>query len=225
METRAKFRKYDTDDSGSIDRDELVGLLRALHLEKYIPAADAIEKVAPPKAGEVDKGILIPKDPTLISNQISMHPESLVEGQLKQLTLKGETLTDALKSMAKVGFGAIASMDVPHVGDKKKHKKENREWVTADSVVSRKSFTWSKNDAEQGHVDLKDIKRVTESDAGDLDGIRAFEVALRAKIQDKHGGEPVGIVYIFGADNAEEREEWIETLKLTILQECPHQHQ
>ena len=77
METRKKFQQYDTNDSGSIDRDELTGLIRALHLEKYVPKCQMIEATA---AGP---GIRVEKPAEEVA-PLAAQEEPIVEGELKQ---------------------------------------------------------------------------------------------------------------------------------------------
>ena len=47
-ESQIKFTAFDANGNGSIDRDELAGLIRALDLEKYVPSADDLEDENPP---------------------------------------------------------------------------------------------------------------------------------------------------------------------------------
>ena len=46
--SQEKFQEYDTNKNGSIDRDELAGLIRALDLMKYVPTAEEMDEDDPP---------------------------------------------------------------------------------------------------------------------------------------------------------------------------------
>ena len=66
-----------------------------------------------------------------------------------------------------------------------------------------------------GKILLDEIKRVSPSEAAGDEGF-AFEVALRTLVNDQ------SVVYLFAADSAEEREEWMDSLKQTVVQEVAH---
>eukprot|EP01044_Picomonas_judraskeda_P019746 COSAG03_NODE_4230_length_1629_cov_17.833987_2_plen_127_part_00 len=67
-----------------------------------------------------------------------------------------------------------------------------------------------------GTIALDEIKRVSISEAAEEDECFAFEVALRTLVNDQ------SVVYLFAADSEEEREEWMDSLKQTIVQEVAH---
>lgn len=47
-QSQEKFTTFDSNGNGTIDRDELAGLIRALDLEKYVPTAEELEDSDPP---------------------------------------------------------------------------------------------------------------------------------------------------------------------------------
>lgn len=94
MQTRTKFAEFDTNGSGSIDRDELAGLLKSLGLAKYVASKEDIDRenggeAAPvstkkggkkkpaPKKKEAEKKVL-KQDKTAPGNKLV----SIVEGNL-----------------------------------------------------------------------------------------------------------------------------------------------
>lgn len=217
MSTRMKFQQYDTNDNGTIDRDELAGLLRALNLEKYVPSAAEIEK----SQGEVKLPSQAPEDVAVLKQAVAAsQEEAIVEGVLKQLVLESSA-SKKLMGLVKTGVGAIAGTDVPNVGGKKKKQKKVGTWVDREASLTTKALTWTDPASEDpaaggGTIALTEIKRVTPTDvAEDEDGF-AFEVALRTLVNDST------VVYLFSADSEEEREEWMDSLKQTILQEVPN---
>jgi Ca2+-binding EF-hand superfamily protein len=207
MQARKKFQQYDTDQSGSIDRDELTGLLQALHLEKYIPKVEEIEEA---KKGP---GIREPKPPEEVA-PLPSADEPIAEGSVKQYMAKSG-IADKLFGMVKAGVGAIASSEIPTVGNKKQLQ-DPRIWVDRNFKLYKSSLQWGSG-SEQGEVQLMDIKRVTDSDIGDPQGLAAFEIGLRTLVD----GQPV--VYVFAAPAEDEGQEWMDVIKTTILQQVPQQ--
>ena len=213
MATRTKFRQYDTNDNGTIDRDELAGLLKALNLEKYVPSAADIEaKNGPPPS----LPSMEPADTAALVAAIGAE-DAIVEGVLKQLVVKSSA-SKMLMGVVTMGAGAIAGTDVPNVGGKKKKSKTPGQWLDRDASLTTKALTWQDPASDDpvaggGTIPLEEIKRVTPTDiAEDVSGY-AFEVALRTLVNDQ------SVVYLFSAESEEEREEWMDSLKQTIMQE------
>jgi hypothetical protein len=219
MSTREKFRQYDTNGNGTIDRDELAGLLRALNLEKYVPSAEEIEakQGGPPKLPSQ-----APEDVAALKAAVASDAEeAIVEGVLSQLVVN-TSKSKQLMGMVKTGVGAIAGSEVPNVGGKKKKQKLAGDWLAREVTLTTKSLTWldpASEDAlgSSGKIELAEIKRVSPSAAAEDAGTFAFEIALRTLVND------TPVVYMFAADSEEEREEWMDSLKQTIVSEVHHQ--
>lgn len=214
MSTREKFRQYDTNGNGTIDRDELAGLLRALNLEKYVPSAEEIEakQGGPPKLPSQ-----APEDVAALKEAVATGgaEEAIVEGVLLQLVVD-TSKSKQLMGMVKTGVGAIAGSEVPNVGGKKKKQKQVGNWLQREVTLTTKSFNWldpAVPDVTSGNIKLGEIKRVGPSEAAEDEGAFAFEIALRTLVND------TPVVYLFAAESEEEREEWMDSLKQTIVSE------
>lgn len=88
MNTRAKFREFDTNQSCAIDRDELAGLLRAMSLEKYVESAEAVEAAngPPPMAPKVASVKTETEEPICASPLFARAPDSMFKNLLKKGT-------------------------------------------------------------------------------------------------------------------------------------------
>lgn len=220
MSSRDKFRQYDTNGNGTIDRDELAGLLRALNLEKYVPTAEEIEarQTGPPKLPSPT-----PEEVAALQQEAAGNAEdAIVEGEMKQLVVDTST-SKQLIGIVKTGFGAIAGSEVPNLGGKNKKEKQVGEWLDRNVSLTANGLIWldpASGDPAQGsgNITLEEIKRVSPSDAAEDKGLYAFEVVLRTLVNDS------SVVYMFAADSADEREEWMDSIKQTVVQEVHHTH-
>ena len=189
----------DTNNNGTIDRDELAGLLKALNLEKYVPSAEELEaKSGPlPKLPDVDPVEAAAAAAAKATNE----EEAVVEGALKQLVVEGSA-SKRLAGLAQSGLGAIAGTEVPQILGGTKKKESTGSWVDRQAKLTTNTFTWSTGsfgstfsvnpmrqdeqgapDARAeaaGSIDLADIKRVAPTSAADGTGGYAFEVGARA---------------------------------------------
>ena len=88
MTTRTKFREFDTNESGAIDRDELAGLLRALNLEKYVETADAIEaENGPPPMAPAPTAAPKPEEDAIVEGTLfAKAPDAMFASLLKKGT-------------------------------------------------------------------------------------------------------------------------------------------
>lgn len=226
METRTKFRQYDTNDSGSIDRDELAGLLRALHLEKYIPPVAEIENMKGNEGILGEAPVKSKKKKTVATGvkpvaAAANGEETIVEGDLRKLMLSGRVgLSTKLVGAAKTGTSMIAGTDVPVVGNKSASTEDAGDWSDTFCALGKTTFSWrgpadpnGKAAVESGSISLADVKRVTPVDVAAKD-TWAFEIAVRDKSANT-------TVYTFAAQSDDERKEWMDSFKLTILQEVP----
>ena len=119
MTTRAKFREFDTNGSGAIDRDELAGLLRALNLEKYVETVEAIESENGPP----------PMAPTTASVK-NTEEESFVEG-----TLAARAPDAMFKSLLKKGTNAVLPPNTQMASD-------GHVWEDKDAVLTKSGLSW-----------------------------------------------------------------------------------
>ena len=141
MTTRSKFREYDANESGAIDRDELAGLLRALNLEKYVESVEAIEAEngPPPQAPPASAVKDTTEDPLVESTLYARAPDSMFKGLFKK------------------GANVVLPPNTQIASD-------GHVWEEKDAVLTKTGLSWSNDGKLAGPVVLKDIKRAETCD-------------------------------------------------------------
>jgi hypothetical protein len=117
-ESQEKFQSFDSNDNGTIDRDELAGLIRALDLEKFVPSASDLEDDDPPlyivnihtgghPEGGTDAGVYL----TLFGEDGDTGKRELTSKKASDSFNRGQINTFKLRS---VDVGAIQRIRVGH---------------------------------------------------------------------------------------------------------------
>lgn len=128
-ECQEKFNLYDTNGNGTIDRDELAGLIRALDLEKYVPTVEELSGDPPTytvtvfTSGEADSGMDAPAHLTLVGADATTSKlefgKSFQRGSV--ITFKLQATDVGAPTLLKLGHNAnrtwnVNQIDVTYAG-------------------------------------------------------------------------------------------------------------
>ena len=203
--TREKFTEFDSNDNGAIDRDELAGLLKALHLENLVAKLDVIEKsdAAVPKPG---KGKVAKKAAPAPAAAAGAKITALPPGEE---ILGGEVLTEDSSSLVK-GIMNLPGALIKSVLPPGAKSVDGHQWSGKDATLTAEGLQWNAGGALAGAIPAGDIGRVNICQVPKEVG-SGFEV-----VREVDGGE--NEIFVFAVEDDDERDEWIDSLKMIVMQ-------